>query len=189
MPGLYVLAAAANAWVLLGVLAGAFVSQFAAGEPPCPLCVMQRIAMMLAMLGPCVVLVRARRGGLTAEEIGTGAGIAILASVLGAAVSLRQVSLHILPGDPGFGAPVMGMHLYTWAFVAFACNITAAGVQLAALPWFAPKAPSAVIAPRLATVTVAAVGVMLVANILSVIAEAGFAWHLPDNPTTYLLFK
>jgi hypothetical protein len=34
-----------------------------------------------------------------------------------------------------------------------------------------------------------ALGVMLVANILSVIAEAGFAWHLPDNPTSYLLFS
>jgi hypothetical protein len=30
---------------------------------------------------------------------------------------------------------------------------------------------------------------MLVANILSVIAEAGFAWRLPDNPTSYLLFS
>lgn len=189
MPALYVLAAAANAWVLLGVLAGAFYSQFAAGEPPCPLCVMQRIAMMLAVLGPCVVLVRAARGGLTAEEIGTGAGLSVLASVLGAAISLRQVALHILPGDPGFGAPVMGMHLYTWAFIAFACNIAAAGVQLAVLPWFTSKTASAPIAPRLAVVTVAATGAMLVANIVSVIAEAGFAWHLPDNPTTYLLFR
>jgi hypothetical protein len=32
-------------------------------------------------------------------------------------------------------------------------------------------------------------GAMLVANILSVVAEAGFAWHLPDNPTRYLLFS
>jgi hypothetical protein len=29
---------------------------------------------------------------------------------------------------------------------------------------------------------------MLAANILSVIAEAGFAWQLPDNPTRYLMF-
>jgi hypothetical protein len=34
-----------------------------------------------------------------------------------------------------------------------------------------------------------AVSAMLVANILSVTAEAGFAWKLPDNPTVYLLFQ
>jgi hypothetical protein len=34
-----------------------------------------------------------------------------------------------------------------------------------------------------------ALGVMLVANMLSVIAEAGFAWQLPENPSSYLLFS
>jgi len=183
---LYTFALLANAWVLLAILAGAFIAQFAAGEPPCPLCVMQRIAMMMAALGPCYTLLMAQREGLSQRAIAIGAGIGILASLLGAAISIRQVLLHILPGDPGFGSPMFGYHLYTWAAIAFACNIAAAGMQLLGLQWFSG---SAAFRPPMVRLTAMALGVMLVANILSVIAEAGFAWHLPDNPTTYLLFS
>ena len=185
MRALYLSANLANAWVLLAVLAGSFVMQFALAEPPCPLCVMQRIAMMIAVLVPCQTLVAAEREGLTPRTIGLGAGIAVLASLLGAAISIRQILLHILPGDPGFGGAAMGYHLYTWAAIAFTCNIAAAGAQLVGLRWFAgaPAAP----APGART-TMAALAVVLVANILSVIAEAGWAWKLPDNPTGYLLF-
>ena len=185
MTRLYRAAAAANAWVLLGVLGAAFVAQFAAGEPPCPLCVMQRVAMMLAAIGPCHILIAASRGPLEARDVGIGSGILVLGSLLGAAISVRQVLLHILPGDPGFGAPVMGYHLYTWALIAFACNIGAAGVQLVGLAWLRPEVG---VRSPLAAITTGALALMLVANILSVIAEAGFAWKLPDNPVRYLLF-
>jgi hypothetical protein len=96
------------------------------------------------------------------------------------------VLLHILPGDPGFGAPIFGYHLYTWSAIAFACTIAASGVQLLGLQWFAGSATRLIPGARL---TGFVLGVMLVANILSVVAEAGFAWHLPDNPTSYLLFS
>jgi disulfide bond formation protein DsbB len=185
MRALYLMANLAQAWVLLAVLAGAFVAQLAAGEPPCPLCVMQRIAMMMAVLGPCQVLIATRREGLTPRAIGLGAGIAILASLLGSVISIRQVLLHILPGDPGFGNAVMGYHLYTWAALAFACNIAAAAAQLIGLRWFAGAPAGPVPGARL---TMTALAAMLVANLLSVIAEAGLAWNLPDNPTGYLLF-
>jgi len=183
---LFLLAATANAWVLLAVLTGAMADQFLTGEPPCPLCVMQRIAMMLAAMGPVHILLAARRDGLTARDIGLGSGLLILGSLLGAAISIRQILLHILPGDPGFGAPVLGYHLYTWALIVFACCIAAAGAQLAGLAWFQPGPAIPVPLTRL---TAAALAVTLIANIASVIAEAGLAWHLPDNPVTYLLFR
>ncbi len=184
MRGLYLFANLAIAWVLLAALAGAFFVQFAAGEPPCPLCVMQRIAMMMAAIGPCLVLLAAEQYGVTPRTIGLGAGLAILASLLGAAISIRQILLHILPGDRGFGEAVLGYHLYTWAAIAFACNIAAAGAQLVGLAWYAGKPPEP--AP-LARTTAAALALMLAANIASVVAEAGPAWKLPDNPTGYLL--
>ena len=186
MNALYLLALLGNAWVLLAILAAAFFAQFAMGEPPCPLCVMQRVAMMLAALGPCYTLLTTQREGLTARVIGVGAGMTVLASLLGAAISIRQVLLHILPGDPGFGAPIFGLHLYTWAAIAFGCTIAASGVQLLGLHWFSGYAARRIPGARLTGI---ALGVMLVANILSVIAEAGFAWRLPDNPTSYLLFS
>lgn len=183
---LYLLAALANVWVLLAILAAVFVAQFSAGEPPCPLCVMQRIAMMLAALGPCHILLAGSRAALGARDVGIGAGMTVLASLLGAAISIRQILLHILPNDPGFGMPVMGYHLYTWAAIAFACMIGTSGLQLIGLAWFQPQAHRVSLLARTSCIAVA---LMLVANILSVVAEAGFAWKLPDNPTTYLLFS
>ena len=38
-------------------------------------------------------------------------------------MSGRQVLLHILPGDPGYGGEVLGLHLYSWAFIVFATII------------------------------------------------------------------
>ena len=45
MARLYLLAVTLNVWVLVGILAAAFAVQFWSGEPPCPLCVTQRIAL------------------------------------------------------------------------------------------------------------------------------------------------
>ena len=46
----------------------------------------------------------------------------ILASLVGSAASIRQILLHIVPPDPGYGPPILGVHLYSWALV-FACLI------------------------------------------------------------------
>ena len=67
MARLYVLAAALNVWVLVLILAAAFAVQIIAGELPCPLCVVQRIALMLCALGPLYILLQARDGALYAQ--------------------------------------------------------------------------------------------------------------------------
>src|SRR5262249_34980254 len=107
MARLYLLAATLNAWVLVLVLAAAFAVQLILGEPPCPLCVMQRFALMLCGLGPLYVLMRARDGAVSARDVAIGNGIAIVSALLGAVTSTRQVLLHILPSDAGFGSPVL----------------------------------------------------------------------------------
>ena len=60
MAPLYLLAATVNVWVLVLVLTAAFGFQLIAGEPPCPLCVVQRIALMMCALGPLYMLRQAR---------------------------------------------------------------------------------------------------------------------------------
>jgi disulfide bond formation protein DsbB len=122
---LYLLAVTLNVWVLVGILAAAFAVQFWSGEPPCPLCVMQRIALMLIALGPLHIVLRAYAEGLTSRAAALGQGIAIIGAVLGAVAAGRQILLHILPSDPGFGSPLFGLHLYTWCFVAFSAQIAA----------------------------------------------------------------
>jgi disulfide bond formation protein DsbB len=184
MAKLYVLAAALNVWVLVLILTAAFAVQLIAGELPCPLCVVQRIALMLCALGPLYILLHARDGALSYRAVAVGNGIAIIAALLGAVVSTRQVLLHILPGDPGFGSPLFGLHLYTWCLIAFVCQIVASGMMLVGAAWLNEEP----VPWRIANVTAVALAAIVLANLLSVIAEAGFNWDLPPDPVRYLLF-
>jgi disulfide bond formation protein DsbB len=181
---LYLAAATLNVWVVVLVLAAAFAVQFIAGEPPCPLCVMQRIALMLVALGPLYILARAHAGKLSARDAAVGNGMAILAALLGVTASGRQVLLHILPGDPGFGSPVLGLHLYTWCLIAFGCQVAASAVLLLA----APMLDDTLVTWPGARPSAIALAVIVAANLLSVVAEAGFNWDLPGDPVRYLLF-
>ena len=185
MPRIYLLAATANAWVLIFILALAFAVQIIAGELPCPLCVMQRIGLMLCALGPIYMLVRQRSGILTARDVSVGGGIGALAGLFGAEASGRQVLLHILPGDGGFGAPVFGLHLYTWCLIAFLIHIAASGLMLVGAAWLPERRLTAW---PLTGVTVIGFATIVAINIVFVIAEAGFNWMLPENPERYLLF-
>ena len=184
MARLYLLAAALNVWVLVLILA-AFGVQLILGEPPCPLCVVQRVALMLCALGPLYMLLQARDGALTCRAIAIGSGMSILSGLVGAAVSTRQVLLHILPGDKGFGSPLFGLHLYTWCLIAFISQIAASGLMLIAATWLKEHPVSS----RITNITAPGFVVIVVANLMSVVAEAGLHWDLPPDPIAYLLFK
>jgi disulfide bond formation protein DsbB len=185
MAPLYLLATTLNVWILVLILAAAFGVQLIAGEPPCPLCVVQRIALMMCALGPLYTLRQTRDRALTCRDLAIGNGIAIIAALVGAAVSTRQVLLHILPGDRGFGSPLLGLHLYTWCLIAFVCQIAASGLMLIGLAWLEEER----VPWRMTNVTAGAFIVIVMANLLSVIAEAGLTWDLPPDPVEYLLFK
>jgi disulfide bond formation protein DsbB len=185
MARLHVLAATLNVWILVLILGAGFGVQLILGEAPCPLCVVQRTALMMCALGPLYMLRQARDGTLTCRAIAIGSGISIISALLGAAVSARQVLLHILPGDKGFGSPLFGLHLYTWALVAFVSQIAASGLMLIGTSWLKEQPVNY----RVANVTAVAFIVIVAANLISVIAEAGFNWDLPSDPVGYLLFK
>ena len=59
-----------------------------------------------------------------------GFAIAVLAATLGLCISLRQILLHIAPDDPGFGTPILGYHLYSWAFGIFIAMLLCSGISL-----------------------------------------------------------
>src|SRR5690606_20216304 len=99
------------------VLGVAFLDQFANGELPCPLCLLQRAGFLLLAIGP---VLNVARGPRPAHY-----GVTILAGLVGAGFAVRQVLLHIQPGDAGYGAPFLGLHFYTWAFVVFVVAIAA----------------------------------------------------------------
>ena len=170
---------------ICGVLIGAFVIQFAEGEMPCPLCLIQRMCMILAALGPAFVILEGRsRFSHGFSIIGAGFGMSILAAVGGMSVSARQVLLHIAPGDPGYGTPVMGMHLYTWALVVFIVVIVVSGATVLFEPRIQLPRPT-----RLRWFTRCTLGLfalIIAANVVAAILEAGPNLFLPDNPEKYL---
>lgn len=168
---------------ITGVLMGGFVVQFAGGEHPCPLCVLQRMFLMLTALGLAAVLVKARRAALEPRDIAHGYGLAIVAALCGAAVSTRQVLLHILPNDPGYGGSVLGLHLYTWALITFLLVVLASGIVLALL-----GRDEVASQPRLGVAVAWVFAAVVVANLVTTFALQGFHWVLPDDPTRYELF-
>lgn len=109
-------------FALLGVLAGSLHLQFGIGEQPCPLCLVQRSGMIGLAVGPVMNLM----WGIRASHY----ALSILAAVVGSAGSIRQILLHIEPGDPGYGPAILGLHLYTWALVTFVIAIVGCAVML-----------------------------------------------------------
>lgn len=97
--------------VIIGMLSYAFIDQIYFGELPCPLCLMQRIGFVI--IGFSLVL--NIRCGTHSAHYGWG----IIGGLAGMMVSLRQVLLHVLPGDAGYGATFLELHFYTWAFVGY----------------------------------------------------------------------
>lgn len=180
-------------WIVAycGVLLSAFGVQFLQGEFPCPLCMLQRYAMMLSSLAALWIVMQARRGTLTMGRYGQALGLGLLASLVGGTISTRQILLHILPGDPGYGSAVLGLHLYTWALITFVIVIAFCAVALLLMPRAVPTAPGRSWLGKFGGfITMVVVWLfifVLVANVIAIIFLEGAAWVLPDDPTSYNL--
>lgn len=164
-------------YAIAAVLLAAFYLQLAWGELPCPLCLLQRVAFTALAVGPVLTL----RHDPRPEHY----GLVILAALLGAGIAGRQVLLHIMPGDAGYGSAVLGLHLYTWALLVFVAAIVASAVMLLLSGQFSGEAP------RAGTFEAAAVWLVLaitLANAASALTECGFAW-CPDTPVRYELLQ
>src|SRR5450830_661552 len=101
-----------NSLGLFGIcstLAIAFYYQLALAELPCPLCLLQRAALITA---GCGFLFNLRLGNKGAHHAMVLAG-----AVVTGIIATRQLLLHILPGDTGYGSTLLGLHFYTWALV------------------------------------------------------------------------
>ncbi len=101
--------------IVSGVLLSAYGVQFIFHEQPCPLCMLQRLGMIGASFGAALNL----WFGIRMSHY----GLMLISSLYGGGVALRQISLHVCPGFPTFGIPVLGLSLYTWSFVVFVCIV------------------------------------------------------------------
>lgn len=113
---------AAGAAGMATILLVAFGLQFGLNELPCPLCNLQRVAFVLCGFG---FLLNLRFGAQPLHY-----ALTLLGALFGLAVSGRQVLLHIMPGGSGYGAPLLGLHLYTWALILFFAVIAVVAVLM-----------------------------------------------------------
>lgn len=93
------------------IILGAFIYQFMLKEAPCPLCLLQRLGMVSII---CAGLLNVKFGAKAKYY-----ALALLGALTGAAVSIRQILLHIVPGSAPFGDPIFSLSLYTWALITF----------------------------------------------------------------------
>ena len=155
---------------VVGVLSYGFVDQLYFGELPCPLCLMQRVGYVI--IGFALVL-NIRCGAHSAHY-----GWGIMGGLVGMMVSLRQVLLHILPGDKGFGATFLELHFYTWAFVGY-LGLLAGQAILLMLPNREVRSRS-VFANTLVILFI----LLVFANLLSTLLECGIG-QCADDPIQY----
>ncbi|ATL71503.1 disulfide bond formation protein B [Nocardia terpenica] len=171
-----------------GVVCGGLGDQFLAWDYPCPLCMVQRMFMLLAALGGAYIVRKGMTGTIAPSDYATGWGLAVIACVAGGFTAWRQTMLHILPGDPGYGGPVLGLHLYVWAWILFVAAIATVGVVLC----FSEETAAQEIPdrPHRATgmLAIGFLALVIAVNLVSVFGEEGFHWFLPDDPQRYQLF-
>ena len=163
------------------VLGAAFAAQLLLGELPCPLCLMQRVQFAMLAAGP---VLNVRFGPRPSHY-----AVSLLSACAGAGFAARQVLLHIMPGDAGYGTALLGYHYYSWAFVGFAVAIVLSAIMLLFDGQFTGAysvKPAGT--DRFGRVAVWLVIALVALNATSTLLECGFG-ACPDNPVTYQLLN
>jgi disulfide bond formation protein DsbB len=113
--------------VLAGIQSAALFMQFALGEIPCPLCLLQRVAMFGVSFG----IIRDFRDGLSSKN----AGLSMIFALFLLVVSVRQTLLDIYPrpGHEYIGSAVLGLHMPVWSVVIATTLLAAYALKFAVL--------------------------------------------------------
>lgn len=165
------------------ILAIGFGLQFLQHELPCPICNLQRAGFALCGFG---FILNLRFGAHPSHY-----GLILLSALFGIAASGRQVLLHLFPGSGAYGAPVLGLHLYTWSLILFLAVIggTALLMMLSGAGRMEHSRSDAQAAARYAGFSRLMASVLIVmtfANALAAFVQCGPV-ECPANPTSYWL--
>src|SRR6202166_1598938 len=112
---------------MAAVLTTAMVFQYYGGEIPCPLCLLQRVAMF----GVCYGIILHFRHGYSARND----GISMLFALFLQIVSMRQTLLDIYsrPGHSYVGNAVLGLHMPVWSVVIAMAILAAFAIKFSIL--------------------------------------------------------
>ncbi len=166
-------------WGLSTILLFAFLDQIVLHDLPCPLCLLQRAAFVAAGVGFAL--------NVTFGSSPAHYGVTLLSAIAGAAMSARQILLHIVPGSGSFGQPFLGLHFYTWGLTAFVLTAVAVGVLLLVEETAAPGHGRSAATPA-SRVAVGLFLALALANAASTLLECG-PGMCPDNPVSYQLLR
>jgi disulfide bond formation protein DsbB len=165
-----------------GILTAAMVIQYAYGELPCPLCLLQRVAM----LGVCFGIMQSFRNGFSDRNLGYSLLFAIFLLV----VAVRQTLLDIYPrpGHEYVGSAILGMHMPVWSILIALALITAVAVKLCVVGTEDGARPPELKSPvgRLATVLSFYIIAIALVNFGSVVVQCGLG---QCHTTGYALLK
>lgn len=158
---------------IAAILSAAMVMQYAFGELPCPLCLLERLAMFGAAFG----MIRNLRGPYASRN----SGLTLIFALFLLIVSVRQTLLDIYPrpGHEYVGSAVLGLHLPVWSVLIAVALIGAYAVKLAVLGGDAHMRgaePAEFPAVRVLGTGIAAYVVLLcLINLGSVVVQCGLA--------------
>lgn len=104
------------------VLVLAFIDQIWFRDLPCPLCILQRAGFMAAGFGIALNLIFGPRP--------SHYGMVLFGVLVGGAISVWQIMLYVVPGTGSYGNAIFGLHLYTWALMAFVLMLLGTAIML-----------------------------------------------------------
>jgi len=168
--------------VIAAILTAAMVMQYVYGELPCPLCLLQPVAM----LGVCFGLMQNFRNGFSDRNL----GYSLLFSVFLLVVAVRQTVLDIYPrpGHEFVGSAVLGLHMPVWSILIAVALITAFAIKLCVIGTEDGARPPerASLFGRLATMLSLYVTAIALINFGSVVVQCGAGQR---HTTGYALLK
>ena len=153
---------------MAAILTAAMVLQYAGSEIPCPLCLLQRVAMF----GVCFGIILHFRHGSSARND----GLAMLFALLLLIISVRQTLLDIYPrpGHSYIGSAVFGLHMPVWSILIAVAILLAFAIKLAVLGGEYPqRSPTSPMLGRLARLLSLYVIAICLINFASVIVQCG----------------
>ena len=161
------------------VLVLAFADQLWFRDLPRPICILQRAGFVAAGFGLALNLMFGPRPGHY--------GLAILGAMVGGVMSADQALHYIVPETGSYGNAVFGLHLYTWALIAFVGLVVASSVMLLFDRQFDPAGPLPLRLGVLPMTAVALLALLAVGNVVSTLAICGVGL-CPEVPGGYLIF-
>ena len=163
--------------VICCLLIIAFVDQIINYDLPCPLCLLQRVSFV--GIGICFML------NLYSGIRPSHYGFMLLQTLIGLAISTRQIYFHLGTNSPGYGNSILGLYFYTWAAIIFTIIILCIAIALIFDHGFDEQYT---VSSKFLTIVIALFLFLILANGISTVLECGFN-SCPGNPTYYYLLK